>query len=378
MKKIVIIPDSFKGTMSSSVIGSIIAEEAAACWTDIQIVRFEVADGGEGSVDAFLSALPGQKVKASVQGPYGETLDSFYGLIGDTAIIEMAAAAGLPLVGENRQAGKTSTYGVGQLMHSALDHGIRRMILALGGSATNDGGAGAAAALGVRFYDRFGKCFIPVGDTLSQIDRIDMSDLDPRLTNVEIIAMCDIDNPLCGENGAAAIFGPQKGASPEQVIALDAGLSHLADVIERDIGVDVRHIGGAGAAGGMGAGVMAFFGATLQCGIDVVLDTVRFDEALENASLVITGEGRIDGQSAHGKVIAGIARRAERRHIPVLAIVGDIADDAEKMYDIGVSAIFSINRVAIPYPEAKPRAQQDLRRTVRTIFQFAKLAKHIG
>lgn len=378
MKKIVIIPDSFKGTMSSSVIGSIIAEEAAACWTDIQIVRFEVADGGEGSVDAFLSALPGQKVKASVQGPYGETLDSFYGLIGDTAIIEMAAAAGLPLVGENRQAGKTSTYGVGQLMHSALDHGIRRMILALGGSATNDGGAGAAAALGVRFYDRFGKCFIPVGDTLSQIDRIDMSDLDPRLTNVEIIAMCDIDNPLCGENGAAAIFGPQKGASPEQVIALDAGLSHLADVIERDIGVDVRHIGGAGAAGGMGAGVMAFFGATLQCGIDVVLDTVRFDEALENASLVITGEGRIDGQSAHGKVIAGIARRAERRHIPVLAIVGDIADDAEKMYDIGVSAIFSINRVAIPYPEAKPRAQHDLRRTVRTVFQFAKLAKHIG
>lgn len=378
MKKIVIIPDSFKGTMSSRVIGSIIAEEAASCWTDVQTVRFEVADGGEGSVDAFLSALSGQKIKASVQGPYGETIDSFYGLTDDTAIVEMAAAAGLPLVGENRQAGKTSTYGVGQLMHNALDHGVRRMILALGGSATNDGGTGAAAALGVRFYDRCGKCFIPVGDTLSQIDRIDMSGLDARLANTEIIAMCDIDNPLCGEDGAAAVFGPQKGASPEQVISLDAGLSHLADVIERDIGVDVRHIGGAGAAGGMGAGVMAFFGATLQCGIDVVLDTVRFDEALENASLVITGEGRIDGQSAHGKVIAGIARRAESRHIPVLAIVGDIADDAEKMYDIGVSAIFSINRVAIPYPEARPRAQRDLRRTVRTVFQFAKLAKHIG
>lgn len=378
MKKIVIIPDSFKGTMSSRVIGSIIAEEAASCWTDVQTVRFEVADGGEGSVDAFLSALPGQKIKTSVQGPYGETINSFYGLTDDTAIVEMAAAAGLPLVGENRQAGKTSTYGVGQLMRSALDHGIRRMILALGGSATNDGGAGAAAALGVRFYDSCGRCFIPVGDTLSQIDRIDMSGLDSRLANTEIIAMCDIDNPLCGEDGAAAVFGPQKGASPEQVLSLDAGLSHLAAVIERDIGVDVRNIGGAGAAGGMGAGVMAFFGATLQCGIDVVLDTVRFDEALENASLVVTGEGRIDGQSAHGKVIAGIARRAKRRHIPVLAIVGDIADDAEKMYDIGVSAIFSINRVAIPYPEARYRAQQDLRRTVRTVFQFAKLAKHIG
>ena len=299
-------------------------------------------------------------------------------MIGETAIVEMAAAAGLPLVGENRQAGQTSTYGVGQLMRHALDRKIRRMILALGGSATNDGGAGAAVALGVRFYNSDGEAFVPVGNTLSQIERIDMSGLDARLAGVQIVAMCDIDNPLCGEKGAAAVFGPQKGASPEQVAVLDAGLAHIADVIERDIGVNVRDIQGAGAAGGMGAGVMAFFGATLQSGIDIVLETVRFDEVLEDASLVITGEGRIDGQSAHGKVIAGIARRAKARNIPVLAIVGDIADDAEKMYDIGVSAIFSINRVAVSYQEAKPRAQQDLRRTVRTIFQFAKLAKSIG
>ena len=378
MKKIVIIPDSFKGTMSSREIGEIMAQEAAACWPGVETVRIEVADGGEGSVDAFLSAVPGRKKAVRVQGPYGQELESFYGLIGDTAVIEMAAVAGLPLVGEARSAGRTTTFGVGQLMLDALACGVKKIILGLGGSATNDGGAGAAAALGVRFLDSRGRSFVPVGDTLCDIAHIDRTGAAQALRGVEVVAMCDINNPLCGPHGAAAVFGPQKGADAAEVQRLDDGLRHLAAVIGRDLGADVLELEGAGAAGGMGAGVVAFFGAALQSGIDVMLDTVRFDQVLEGCSLVMTGEGKIDGQSAQGKVIAGIAARAARRGIPVVAIVGDIADDAHLMYDMGVSAIFSINRVAVPYAQARLRAPQDLRETVRTVFRFAELAKHIG
>ncbi len=379
MKKIIIIPDSFKGTMSSREIGTIIAEEAVARWPEVQTDCIQVADGGEGSVDAFLSALPGEKKELTVQGPYGEDIESFYGLIENrrTAVIEMAAAAGLPLVGENRSVCKTSTYGVGQLIKAALDDGVKKVILGLGGSATNDGGVGAAAALGVQFFNQNNEPFVPVGETLSDIARIDMNQTDSRLNEIEIIAMCDIDNPLCGAAGAAAVFAPQKGANPEQVQQLDAGLAHLAQLIQRDIGVDVLDLQGAGAAGGMGAGVVAFMGATLQRGIEVVLDTVHYDERLEGCSMVMTGEGKIDGQSARGKVVSGVAGRAIRYKIPVVAIVGDIGDDAEEMYQMGVSAIFSINRMAIPFAEAKCRAADDLRKTVRTVFKFAEIAKEI-
>ena len=379
MKKIVIIPDSFKGTMTSREISTIIAEEAAARWPQIQTTCIQVADGGEGSVDAFLSVLPGEKKVLKVRGPYNEELESFYGVTdeGQTAVIEVAAAAGLPLVGENRSAGKTSTYGVGQLIQAALNDGVKKVILGLGGSATNDGGVGAAAALGVRFLNEAGEAFLPVGETLSQIQHIDVSQADPRLKQVEMIAMCDIDNPLCGENGASAVFGPQKGATPEQVRQLDAGLAHLAQLIQRDIGVDVLNMEGAGAAGGMGAGMVAFMGASLQRGIDVVLDTVGYDDMLTDCSMVITGEGKIDGQSARGKVVAGVASRASQRKIPVLAVVGDIGDDADEMYRIGVSAIFSINRVAVPFTEARNRAADDLRKTIRTIFKFVEIAKEI-
>lgn len=377
MKKIVIIPDSFKGTMSSRMIGEIIAQEASDCWPGMETVRVEVADGGEGSVDAFLSVLPGTKHQLTVQGPYGEPIQSFYGQMGDTAVIEMAAAAGLPLVWEKLNAGQTSTYGAGQLICHALENGARKIILGLGGSATNDGGAGAAAALGVRFLDSEGKSFVPVGNTLHRIQHIEMHAAAERLKNVSVVAMCDINNPLCGPQGAAAVFGPQKGADPEQVVQLDAGLHHLADVIQRDLGIHVLQLPGGGAAGGMGAGAAAFFGAALESGIDVVLDTVDFDQMLEGCSMVITGEGRIDGQSARGKVIAGIAQRAQKKNVPVVAIVGDIADGAEQMYSKGVSAIFSINRVALPFSEMKHRAPSDLRQTVRNVFRFVKLAKEI-
>lgn len=377
MKKIVIIPDSFKGTMSSYEVGNIIREEALKCWPEITVVNAEVADGGEGSVDAFFSVLPGEKLTVPVSDPYNEKIESFYGLMGEVAIIEMAAAAGLPLVGERKTVGQTTTFGVGELVLDALNHNVKKIILGLGGSATNDGGTGVAAALGVQFLDAEGKRFLPVGNTLSKIAKIDTSEKDPRLADVEIVLMCDVENPLCGEKGASAVFGPQKGASEEDIRNLDQGLYHMAKQIEKDLGIDVLNIKGGGAAGGMGAGLTAFLGATMESGIDVILDTIRFDEMLEDCSMVITGEGKIDGQSAEGKAVCGIAHRASAKNVPVIAIVGDIADDVEPVYGAGVSAIFSINRMAIPYKKARLRAKSDLKKTIQTIFDFIIIAQKL-
>ncbi len=377
MNKIVIIPDSFKGTMSSCDVGDIIKEEALKCWPDISVINAEVADGGEGSVDAFFSVLPGEKKCVAVSGPYGKRIESFYGLVEDVAVIEMAAAAGLPLVGGEKAVGKTTTYGVGELILDALKYNVKKVILGLGGSATNDGGTGVAAALGVKFFDNNNKNFVPVGDTLCKISRIDMTGKDSRLDNVDIVLMCDVDNPLCGNNGAAKVFGPQKGATQEDILMLDKGLCNMAHIIKKDIGVDVLNMEGGGAAGGMGAGLAAYLGASLQRGIDVVLDTICFDEMLKDCSMVITGEGKIDGQSARGKVVSGVARRAAAKNVPVIAIVGDIADDVEAIYETGVSAIFSINRMAVPYSEAKHRAKDDLKKTIRTVFEFIDIAKKL-
>lgn len=377
MNKVVIIPDSFKGTISSRDAGRIIQEEAKAFWPQAEIIRAEVADGGEGSVDAFLSVIPGEKKFVKVTGPYGEEVLAYYGLTEKTAIIEMAAAAGLPLVGTRLSAGQTTTFGVGELIADALGQGVEKIILGLGGSATNDGGTGAAAALGVRFTDAQGRNFIPVGDTLCDIAGIDMSMLDARLQNVEMIAMCDINNPLCGENGASAVFGPQKGATEQDIRHLDNGLKHFAELIYHTQGKDILHLEGGGAAGGMGAGVAAFFGASLQSGIDAILDAIQFDDMLKNCSMVITGEGKIDGQSAKGKVVSGVAQRAAKYHIPVIAVVGTIGDDADEMYAMGVSAVFSIIRQPLTFDEIKQKTPSELRRTVRNIFEFAEIAKSL-
>lgn len=343
-----------------------------------KITKIPVADGGEGSVDAFLSAVGGTKHEAKVQGPFGAEIDSFYGVLPDgTGIVEMAAAAGLPLVGHRKDVANTTTYGVGQLISYALDQGIKRLVVGLGGSSTNDGGCGAAAALGVVFKDKDDHTFVPVGGTLKDIARIDVSGLDPRLNEIEITTMCDIDNPLTGEFGAAAVFGPQKGASPEMVARLDLGLKHLAEVVRKDLTIDMESLPGAGAAGGMGGGMVAFMNSSLEMGIDVVLDTVDFDHLVQSANFVFTGEGKIDTQSLRGKVVIGVARRAKVHEVPVFAIVGDIGDEVEPAYDLGVSGIFSINRVAIPFAEAKLRACSDLILTVdnivRTLINVGKL-----
>lgn len=373
MKKIILMPDSFKGTMSSSEICAIMAGQIKKHEPDAKIISIPVADGGEGSVDAFLAAMGGERIRLPVSGPYMDPVDAFYGLLpGQVAVVEMAAAAGLPLVGERKLPDQATTYGVGQLIAHAVQAGARKLIVGLGGSATNDGGAGAAAALGVRFYNAAGETFVPVGGTLRDIVRIDKSGLLPELAAIDCVTMCDIDNPLCGPHGAAAVFGPQKGADAAMVARLDDGLRHLADLAWRDLGADILELPGAGAAGGMGGGMVAFLGSKLEMGIETVLDTVKFDSLAAGADLVLSGEGKIDGQSLRGKVVIGVARRTAQLDVPLVAIVGDIGDTIDAAYDEGVTAIFSINRVAVPFSEAKLRARSDLALTIDNLFRFIR------
>jgi glycerate kinase len=375
MKKFILIPDSFKGTMSSAEICGIMAEAIRAYYPQAEVVSIPVADGGEGSVDAFLAAVGGEKVTVLTKGPYMEDITAFYGLIdgGAMAVIEMAACAGLPLAGGNLHPDRATTYGVGGLMADAARRGCRKIIVGLGGSATNDFGAGAAAAAGIRFLDSAGKEFVPTGGGLSRIAHIDATGLLPELKAAEIITICDIDNPLYGPQGAAYMFGPQKGADPAMVEALDSQLRAVSDTVRRELGLDVSAVPGAGAAGGMGGGMIAFFGSRLQMGIETVLDTVRFDRLLEGADMVFTGEGKIDAQSLRGKVVIGVARRVKQRagrKIPVIAVVGDIGDNIEGVYDEGVTAVFSTNRTALPFEQAKPRAPDDLRLTMDSLLRL--------
>jgi glycerate kinase len=283
----------------------------------------------------------------------------------------MAACAGLPLVDGRANPMLTTTYGVGQLIADAARRGCKKIILGLGGSATNDFGAGAAAALGVNFFNKDDENFTPTGGTLADVVNIDMSYMLQALKGVELVTMCDIDNPLYGKTGAAYIFGPQKGADAAMVEVLDKGLRAISKVAKRDLGVDVSELAGAGAAGGMGGGMVAFFGSQLKMGIDVVLDTVGFDKLLAGADLVLSGEGKIDSQSIRGKVVVGVARRAKRQNVPVVAVVGGIDDDVDAAaYAEGVEAIFSINRKPVDFAIAKTRSKENLRLTMDNLMRL--------
>lgn len=373
MKKAILIPDSFKGTMSSAQIISIMKERILFHNPECEIVSIPVADGGEGSVDAFLTALGGDKVHVRTRGPWNEEVESFYGMLPDgTAVIEMAASAGLPQVGDRKDPSKTTTYGVGELILAAARNGAKRLVIGLGGSATNDAGCGAAAACGALFKDENGNSFVPVGGTLDKIASIDLSKMDDAVKALPITAMCDIDNPFYGPTGAAAVFGPQKGADEAMVKDLDGKMAHLASVIESQLGIDLQSIPGSGAAGGMGGGMKSFFSARMQMGIDAVLETTGFDSLAKDADYIFTGEGKIDTQSLRGKVVIGVARRARKMNIPVIAVVGDIGDDIEAAYSEGVTGIFSTNRVAVPYKEARIRAESDMKLTMDNILRFMK------
>jgi glycerate kinase len=375
MKKIVLIPDSFKGTMSSSEICTVMKDRILRYYPNAEVVSIPVADGGEGSVSSFLAAVGGQMVTIPAKGPYMEDLEGFYGIIngGRTAVIEMAACAGLPLVGDNLNPGETTTYGVGLLMLDAVKRGCKKIVMGLGGSSTNDFGAGAAAAAGIRFLDKDGESFVPRGKDLDRIARIDKSGMPEELQAAEIITMCDIDNPLYGPAGAAYVFAPQKGADAAMVKSLDKQLQSVSETVIRELGVDVSVMPGAGAAGGMGGGMAAFFASRLQMGIETVLDTVNFDRLVKGADLVFTGEGKLDSQSLRGKVVIGVARRAKKQQVPVIAVVGDIGDNIDGAYGEGVSVVISINRVALPFKEIRLRSKSDLDLTMDTVMRLFAL-----
>lgn len=371
MAKYVLIPDSFKGTLSSEDICRIASEEILRLEPEAEICAIPVADGGEGTVDAFLAAVGGTRAEVPCTGPCGQEVMGFYGLLPDgTAVVEMAAAAGLPLAGACRDPEKTTTYGVGQLMAHALSRGAKRLVLGLGGSATNDGGCGAAAALGAEFLDAEGRAFVPTGGTLTQIAHICMKGLWETLAGAEVTVMCDIDNPLCGPAGAAAVFGPQKGADAAMVARMDAGLRHLAEMLEKDVGMEVLTLAGGGSAGGFGAGAAAFFGGQLRMGIDVVLDLTDFDRKCRGASLVITGEGHLDSQSLRGKTVVGVARRARALGVPAAALVGGCETALDAVYAEGVSGVFPIHPALCTWPQAAARTEEDLRFTMGNLLRF--------
>ena len=377
MNKFLLIPDSFKGTMSSMEICSLLEEKIQEYYPAAEIPSIPVADGGEGSVDCFLQALGGEKVIVTTNNPFFEPIDSYYGLVdnGRTAVIEMAASAGLPLIEDRKDPLKASTFGVGELILHAARKGVSKIIMGLGGSCTNDGGCGAACAVGIRFLDEAGNSFIPTGGTLHRIQQLDLSQIDPMIKSIEFVTMCDIDNPMYGPTGAAAIFGPQKGATPEEIELLDAGVQHLSQIIEQTMGLDLAFVPGTGAAGAMGAGMAAFFHSRLQMGIQTILDTVQFEELAAGTDMIFTGEGKLDSQSLRGKVVIGVARRAKALGVAVTALVGDIGDDMEAAYDEGVSAIFSINRVAVDFPVARLRSRQDLSLTIDNLMRFYRTMK---
>jgi glycerate kinase len=374
MKKIVLIPDSFKGTLNSKDICNIIAKSINKYFPECEIISILVADGGEGSVDCFLTALGGEKIYETVKNPYFEDMKSFYGLIngGETAIIEMASCAGLPLVEGRKDPRKTSTYGVGQLILAAANRGCKKIIVGLGGSSTNDGGVGAAAAIGVKFYNKSGKEFIPVGGTLENIEKIQMSSRSKVIENVEIITMCDIDNPMYGPCGAAYVFAPQKGADEKVVLELDKGLVSLCQSIKNHIGMDLKDVQGGGAAGAMGAGMIAFFNSTLQMGIETVLDTVNFNEIINGADMIFTGEGKFDTQSLRGKVVIGVAKRAKNKNVPVIVIAGGADRGINQAYEMGVTSIFTINRLPEDFEKSRLKSEENMEATVDDILRLIK------
>lgn len=375
MRKFIIAPDSFKGTLSSKQICDIIKESISFHYPSAQISIVPIADGGEGTVDCFLSAMGGELIKCETVNPLFEKMEGFYGLInnGKTAIIEMAACAGLPLIEDRKKPLIATTYGVGLLVKDALTKGAEEIILGLGGSATNDFGCGFASVLGVRFYDKDGKDFVPAGETLCNIEKIDVSEVPLCVKQTKFTIMSDVKNPVYGEYGAAKVYAPQKGATAEQVELLDEGLRHVCEIVKRDLGKDVSNVVGGGAAGAMAGGVVAFFSASIGMGIEVVLDTVGFDNLLENADVVFTGEGKLDSQSLQGKVIQGVAKRAKQKNVQVIVVVGGVQGDISPIYEQGVNSVFTINQLPEDFSISRNKSEENLRKTVDNILRILKI-----
>ncbi|MFI8334861.1 glycerate kinase [Pseudomonas taetrolens] len=368
--KIVIAPDSFKDSLSAIKVADAIAEGLAEALPGAHLVKCPMADGGEGTVEAIVTAGNGQLRRHQVQGPLGAAVDAHWGWLPDsrTAIIEMAEASGLQLVAPGqRDACTSSTFGTGQLIKAALDEGAQRIILAIGGSATNDAGAGALQALGLGLFDDQGNALARGGLALAKVARIELAGLDTRLADVRFEIAADVNNPLCGDHGASAIFGPQKGASPEQVLELDRALGHFADHCARVLPRDVRQEPGSGAAGGLGFAAKAFFGAQFRAGVEVVAELVGLADAVKGADLVFTGEGRFDAQTLRGKTPFGVARIAQQQGVPVIVLAGTLGEGYQSMYQHGVNAAFALTSGPMTLEEACTRTAQLLTDRARDI-----------
>lgn len=375
MQNFILVPDSFKGTLSAIEVCNIMKSSIKNLYKDANIISVPVADGGEGTVEAFLYALGGEKKSIWVSDAFNEQkILAHYAMLKDNiAVIEMAACAGLPLVKNRLEPDKTTTFGVGELIIDAINSGAKKIILGLGGSATNDGGCGMAVALGVKFKDEQDQEFIPTGGTLSQIYKIDMNNIYSKIKDIEFISMCDVDNPLCGKLGASAVFAPQKGADEDMVKSLDEGLAHLAKIIKRDLHIEVKDIKGAGAAGGLGAGSIAFLQSKLTKGIDVILDTINFDELVSKADIVFTGEGKFDSQSLHGKVVMGVANRSQKYKTPVIVVTGAIGENIQEAYNKGITAIFSINKEPMEFSKSALKSKENMILTMENILRLLKI-----
>ncbi|RAK12680.1 glycerate kinase [Halanaerobium saccharolyticum] len=343
--KILVAPDSFKGSLTAMEAAENIGNGIHRADSEIDVDLLPMADGGEGTVQSLVDATDGEIIKKEVTGPLGNQVEAFYGLLGDgkTAVIEMAAASGLPLVPEEKKNPlKTTTYGTGELIASALEQGVEQIIIGIGGSATNDAGVGMAQALGAEILDAEGNQIDFGGGSLDQIEAMNLNSLDSRLKDVEILAACDVDNPLYGEDGAAYVYAPQKGADKKMVEILDQNLRHFNQIAIKELDKDTNKIPGAGAAGGLGAGLVAFLNAELKAGVDIVLEIIDFESRLKDVDLVITGEGMLDGQSIYGKTPVGVSRSAAKKDIPVIAVAGTLGRGVEKVLDCGINAYFSI------------------------------------
>lgn len=372
--------DSFKGTLSSEKIIELLTASADNIFPGCETVGVPIADGGEGTVDAVITVTKGEKRRLTVHGPLMEEAQSSYGVFhGDSAIIEMAAASGLPMVPDDKKNPlNTTTYGTGELIRDALKQGYRKISIAIGGSATNDGGMGAMRALGVRFLDREGKELEGRGSDLEKVADIDIGGLDPAVAEAEFTVMCDVNNPLTGPDGAAYTFGKQKGGTPEILDELEAGMKNYAAVIQQKLGMDVDKIPGAGAAGGLGAALCVFLHANLKSGIETVLDLIDFDGLLEGTDLVVTGEGRIDWQSAFGKVPSGIGQRCRAKGVPAVAVVGGMGTGAEKIYEFGVESILPTINGAMEIGEALERAEELYSGAAERLFRMLRAGMSLG
>lgn len=374
--RVMLAPDSFKGSLSAVEVADTMEKAVLKLYEDAEFEKVPLADGGEGTVDALIVATGGEKINVEVSDPLGRQINSFFGILGDgeTAVVEMAAASGLPLLKEEEKNPLvTTTYGTGELIKAALDRGCSKLIIGIGGSATNDGGMGMARALGVRFLDSSGNELEPGGASLLDLQQIDVSGIDDRLKNVSTEVACDVDNPLCGPRGASAIYGPQKGASPQDVEVLDGALANYAEVLKKRLNIHVKDIPGAGAAGGLGAGLLAFLNGNLKPGIDIVLQAANFSEKVRECQLVLTGEGKIDEQTAFGKAPVGVAREAKKFNLPVIGFAGVLGERYQNVYEKGIDVVLANVQEITDLSQALENADSWLFESVERAMRLIKI-----